>query len=36
MRWLDDIQKEYVVYTNVKSLLSIFLPAVVAVLSRFI
>jgi len=35
-RWLDDIQKEYVVYTNVKSLLSIFLPAVVAVLSRFI
>jgi len=35
-RWLDDIQKEYVVYTNVKSLLTIFLPAVVAVLSRFI
>ena len=34
--WLDDIQKEYVVYTNVKSLLTIFLPAVVAVLSRFI
>ncbi|HEY4423265.1 MAG TPA: hypothetical protein VGN10_03610 [Pyrinomonadaceae bacterium] len=35
-RWLDDIQKEYVVYTNIKSLLTIFLPAVVAVLSRFI
>jgi hypothetical protein len=35
-RWLDDIQKEYVVYTNVKSLLSIFLPAIVAVLSRFV
>ncbi|MDX6404601.1 MAG: hypothetical protein QOH70_2056 [Blastocatellia bacterium] len=35
-QWLDDIQKEYVVYTNVKSLLTIFLPAVVAVLSRFI
>ena len=35
-RWLDDIQKEYVVYTNVKTLLTIFLPAVVAVLSRFI
>lgn len=35
-RWLDDIQKEYVVYTNVKSLLTIFLPAVVAVLSKFI
>jgi hypothetical protein len=34
--WLDDIQKEYVVYSNVKSLLTIFLPAVVAVLSRFI
>jgi len=35
-QWLDDIQQEYVVYTNLKSLLSIFLPAVVAVLSRFI
>lgn len=35
-RWLDDIQKEYVVYTNLKSLLSIFLPAIVAVLSRFV
>ena len=35
-QWLDDIQQEYVVYTNVKSLLSIFLPAVIAVLSRFI
>lgn len=35
-RWLDDFQKEYVVYTNMKSLLSIFLPALVAVLSRFI
>lgn len=35
-RWLDDIQKEYVVYTNIKSLLTIFLPAVIAVLSRFI
>jgi hypothetical protein len=35
-RWLDDLRKEYVVYTNVKSLLSIFLPAIVAVLSRFI
>jgi hypothetical protein len=35
-RWLDDIQGEYVVYTNVKTLLTIFLPAVVAVLSRFI
>lgn len=34
-RWLDGFQKEYVVYTNVKSLLSIFLPAIVAVLSRF-
>ena len=34
--WLDDIQKEYVVYTNVKTLLTIFLPAVVSVLSRFI
>jgi hypothetical protein len=36
MRWLDDLQKEYVVYTNVKSLLTIFLPALVAVLSRFV
>ena len=35
-RWLDDLQKEYVVYTNVKSLLTIFLPALVAVLSRFV
>jgi hypothetical protein len=35
-RWLDDLQKEYVVYTNVKSLLTIFLPALVAMLSRFV
>ncbi|HYX27155.1 MAG TPA: hypothetical protein VE863_01210 [Pyrinomonadaceae bacterium] len=35
-RWLDDLQKEYVVYTNVKSLLTIFLPALIAVLSRFV
>jgi hypothetical protein len=35
-RWLDDLQKEYVVYANVKSLLTIFLPALVAVLSRFV
>lgn len=35
-RWLDDLQKEYVVYTNLKSLLTIFLPALVAVLSRFV
>lgn len=35
-RWLDDLQKEYVVYTNMKSLLTIFLPALVAVLSRFV
>ena len=35
-RWLDDLQKEYVVYTNVKSLLTIFLPALVAVLSNFV
>lgn len=36
MRWLDDLQKEYVLYANVKSLLTIFLPALVAVLSRFV
>jgi hypothetical protein len=35
-RWLDDFQKEYVVYTNMKSLLTIFLPALVAVLSKFV
>jgi hypothetical protein len=35
-RWLEDLQKEYVVYTNVRSLLTIFLPALVAVLSRFV
>ena len=35
-RWLDELQKEYVVYTNLKSLLTIFLPALVAVLSRFV
>lgn len=35
-RWLDDLQKEYVVYANLKSLLTIFLPALVAVLSRFV
>lgn len=34
--WLDDLQKDYAVYTNVKSLLTIFLPALVAVLSRFV
>jgi len=34
--WLADLQKEYVVYTNMKSLLTIFLPALVAVLSRFV
>ncbi len=36
LRWLDDNRTEYVVYTNMKTLLSIFLPAFVAVLSRFI
>jgi hypothetical protein len=35
-RWLDDLHREYLVYTNVKSLLTIFLPALVAVLSRFV
>lgn len=34
--WLDDLQREYVLYANVKSLLTIFLPALVAVLSRFV
>jgi hypothetical protein len=35
-RWLEDIKKDYVVQSNLKSLLSMFLPAAVALLSRFI
>jgi hypothetical protein len=35
-RWLDDIKKDYVVQSNLTPLLSMFLPAAVALLSRFI
>jgi hypothetical protein len=35
-RWLEDIKKDYVVQSNLTPLLSMFLPAAVALLSRFI
>ena len=35
-RWLDDLKKDYVVQANLTPLLSTFLPAAVALLSRFI
>ena len=35
-QWLEDIRKDYVVQSNLTPLLSTFLPAAVALLSRFI
>lgn len=34
-RWVTDIQENYVIYTNLKSLVSIFVPAVIGALSPF-
>jgi hypothetical protein len=35
-QWITDIQQNYVIYANLKSLLAIFVPAAVGALSRFI
>lgn len=34
--WVTDIQENYVIYTNLKSLISIFVPAVIGSLSPFV